>query len=227
MRQWTVRDVMTSDVVTAGPDASISELAGLLTRERISAVPVVADDGRLLGVVSEADLAAQIPHPRTAPHRTIVTRAPRAKDLMSGPVRTAAPDELLSTAARRMRRRNVRRLIVTDDTGRVLAVVSRADLMRLYTRDDEALRREVIEQVLRNTLWIGPSQVRADVEAGVVTLTGEVGRRSTAQIASRLTADVPGVSQVIDDIAYRFDDTALVRSRVGRTHPFSAEPFGP
>lgn len=227
MRQWRVRDVMTSDVVTAGPDVPISELAGLLTRERISAVPVVAADGRLLGVVSEADLAARIAHTRTERRRIAVGGGPRARDVMSRPVRTATPDELLSTAARRMRKRNVRRLIVTDDTGRVLAVVSRADLMGLYTRGDDVLRREVTEQVLRKTLWVGPSQVRADVEAGVVTLTGEVGRRSTAEIAARLTAGVPGVSHVVDNIAYGFDDTALVRSRVGRRRPFCAEPFGP
>ncbi|GIF01158.1 hypothetical protein Ari01nite_86220 [Paractinoplanes rishiriensis] len=225
MRQWKVSDVMTRDVVTAGPDAPINELAGLLTRHRISAVPVVADDGRLLGLVSEADLAARISRTAPAPRHATAARAPRARDLMSRPVHTAAPDELLSAAARRMRKRHVRRLIVTDDTRRVTAVVSRADLMRLYTRGDDTLRREITEQVLKKTLWIGPAQVRADVDAGVVTLTGEVGRRSTAEIAARLSAGVPGVSHVVDNIAYAFDDTALVRSRAGRTHPFSAEPF--
>lgn len=227
MRQWQVRDVMTDDVVTARPDASISELVGVLTRERISAVPVVSEDGRLLGIVSEADLAARIPGLGAAPRRLTKTRPPKASDVMNRPVQTAAPGELLATAARRMHKRKVRRLIVTDDAGRAVAVVSRADLMRLYTRGDDTLRREITEQVLKKTLWIGPAQVRADVDAGVVTLTGEVGRRSTAEIAARLSADVPGVSHVVDNIAYAFDDTALVRSRAGRTHPFSAEPFRP
>jgi CBS-domain-containing membrane protein len=146
---------------------------------------------------------------------------------MSRPVHTAAPDELLSTVARRMRTHNIKRLLVTDPAGRPVGVVSRADLMRLYTRSDEAIQRDVTHQVLGRALWFDPRQVRAGVDAGVVTLTGEVGRRSTAEMAGRLSAGVPGVLGVVNDIAYGFDDTELVRSRIGRSHPFSAEPFPP
>jgi len=218
---------MSTNVVTAAPQASISELAGLLTRERISAVPIVADDGRAVGIVSEADLMARIPGAGRAPRHKATPTAADATDLMSRPVHTAAPDELLSTAARRMRTRNIKRLLVTDQAGRPVGVVSRADLMRLYTRGDDAIERDVTQQVLGRTLWIDPRHVRAGVDAGVVTLTGEVGRRSTAAMAGRLSADVPGVLGVVNDIAYGFDDTDLVRSRIGRSHPFSAEPFGP
>lgn len=226
MRQWRVSDVMSKNVVTAGPQASISELAGLLTRERISAVPIVADDGRAVGIVSEADLMARIPG-AARPRRKATPGAADATAVMSRPVHTAAPDELLSTAARRMRTRNIKRLLVTDQAGRPVGVVSRADLMRLYTRGDDAIQRDVTQHVLERTLWIDPRHVRAGVDAGVVTLTGEVGRRSTAAMAGRLSADVPGVLGVVNDIAYGFDDTELVRSRIGRSHPFSAEPFRP
>ena len=68
---------------------------------------------------------------------------------------------------------------------------------------------------------------RVDVDAGVVTLTGTVGRRTTAAIAARLATDVPGVVTVVNNIRFDFDDSALARSRVHRTHPFSAEPFYP
>lgn len=225
MRQWRVDDVMSRNVVTAAPETSIGELAGLLTRERISAVPIVADDGRVLGVVSEADLVARIAG--GPPGRTNTKGSAEAGDLMSRPVYTAAAGDPLSTAARRMRKHKVKRLIVTDEAGHAVAVVSRSDLMRLYTRDDDAIRHDITRHILRRTLWLDPRQVRAAVESGVVTLTGEVGRRSTAAIAGRLTAGVPGVVQVIDNITYDFDDTALIRSRAGRTHPFSAEPFAP
>lgn len=222
MRQWRVEDVMSKTVVTAGPRASIGELAALLTRERISAVPIVADDGRLVGIVSEADLMALIPGAGGGPPGPADAAA-----VMSRPVHTAAPDESLSTAARRMRDRSVKRLLVTDEAGRLVGVVSRADLMRVYTRGDEAIQRDVAQQVLKRTLWIDPRHVRAGVDAGVVTLTGAVGRRSTAAMAGRLSAEVPGVLGVVNNIAYGFDDTELVRSRIGRTHPFSAEPFRP
>ncbi|MEV4701717.1 BON domain-containing protein [Actinoplanes sp. NPDC049316] len=84
-----------------------------------------------------------------------------------------------------------------------------------------------IEEVLRRRLWIHPDQVQVHVDDGTAVLTGEVGRRSTAGIATRLTAGVPGVTAVIDRIRYDFDDADLVRSKVNRTHPFSAEPFRP
>jgi hypothetical protein len=96
-----------------------------------------------------------------------------------------------------------------------------------YNRPDPAIRQDVVEHVLRRVLWIDPSQVQVHVDAGVVTLTGEVGRRTTAAIAARLAARVPGVVAVIDQIRDTFDDTALARSRIHRTHPFSAEPFKP
>ena len=121
--------------------------------------------------------------------------------------------------------RKVRRLLVTDRGGHLRGVVSRADVLRPLTRPDAAIRDDVVEHVLRQSLWIEPAQVQVHVDGGVVTLTGAVGRRSTAAIAARLAAKVPGVVAVVDRIGYDFDDSSLVRSRVGRTHPFSAEPF--
>jgi hypothetical protein len=83
----------------------------------------------------------------------------------------------------------------------------------------------VIDHVLRRVLWIDTSQVQVHVNAGVVTLTGAVNRRTTAAIAARLAARVAGVVAVINQIRDTFDDTTLTRSRTHRMHPFSAEPF--
>jgi hypothetical protein len=125
-----------------------------------------------------------------------------------------------------MQDRNVRRLLVTGPHGRLLGVVSRGDLLRPYARYDAAIRREV-EAVLRRRLWIRPEQVGVRVHKGTATLTGAVGRRSTADIVTRLARAVPGVSEVDNRIRYDFDDADLARSKVSRTHPFSAEPFRP
>lgn len=84
-----------------------------------------------------------------------------------------------------------------------------------------------VEEVLRHRMWIEPEQVRVRVEDGAASLTGAVGRRSTADIAARLAGEVPGVTDVIDRIRYDFDDTDLIHSKVNRTHPFSADPFPP
>jgi len=93
-------------------------------------------------------------------------------------------------------------------------------------RGDAAIGREV-QDVLRRRLWIHPEQVRVHMDEGTAVLTGEVGRRSTAGIATRLASAVPGTTRVIDRIRYDFDDSDLVRSAVDRTHPFSADPFPP
>jgi len=234
MQQWLVRDVMTTKVVTAATDTTIEQVAGLLTTHRISAVPIVAADDRILGVVSEADLLSTVAatgppaeRGRWRRRRTARASATSAGAVMSTRPVTVPADATLPAAARKMRDSKVKRLLVTGDDGRLLGVVSRADVLRPLTRPDAAIRADIVERVLRRRLWIDPARVRVDVRGGVVTLTGTVGRRTTAGIASRLTGQVPGVVAVVDRVRFDFDDTALARSRVGRTHPFSAEPFHP
>jgi CBS domain-containing protein len=232
MQQWRVRNVMTTDVVTASVDTPVAKLVDLMSSNRISAVPVLGDDDRVVGVVSQADLLARVAATDAGARRRRRRQAAKAaatsaRDLMSAPALSIAPDELLSAAAKRMQAKNVKRLLVTGGSGQLLGIVSRADLLRVYERPDTAIGREVIDQVLRRALWIDPRQVQVRVAAGVVTLTGAVGRRTTADIAARLTGQVPGVVAVVNELRYDFDDTSLARSRISRTHPFSAEPFRP
>jgi hypothetical protein len=104
--------------------------------------------------------------------------------------------------------------VMTDDR-MVGGVVSRVDLSRSYARSDTAIRQDVINHVLRRTLWIDTRQVQVHVDAGVVTLTGTVGRRTTAAIAARLTAQVPGVVAV----APAHGSTGRIRSAPNRSSP--------
>ena len=226
-----IRDVMTHEVVTAAPNTPVAEIADVLTTHRISAVPIINDQDRVLGVVSEADLLSKIAPKGTVDRAfrrraAVETQATRARDLMSRPPVTIGEHASLAAAAKEMQAGRVRRLVVTDDAGRLLGIVSRTDLIRPLTRPDEAIRRDIVDE-LRHTLWIDPREVEVQVDAGVAELTGAVGRRSTAAIAARLTEAVPGVVAVVDRIRYDFDDVVLARSRVNTTHPFSAEPFTP
>jgi CBS domain-containing protein len=219
---------MTRETVTATAGTPIGEVADLLAGHRISAVPIVGDDDRLLGVVSAADLLPKVDAGgrATRRRRSAEAAAGTAQEVMTTPPVTIDADASLAEAARTMRRRRVRRLLVTDDAGHLRGVVSRTDLLRPLNRRDAAIRADVAEH-LRRVLWIGPVQMQVHVDGGVVTLTGAVGRRSSAAIDTRLATEVPGVVAVVDRIRYEFDDGSLTRSRVGRTHPFSAEPFGP
>jgi len=185
--QWQVDDVMTREVITVGVDTPVGQIASLLEREGISAVPVTAATGGVLGVVSQADLLVSVAdgerdNPRGGRPKGRAT-ALRAGDLMTTPALSIDADASLTRAARTMQGRNVRRLLVTGPQGRLLGVVSRGDLLRPYARKDAAIRREA-EAVLRRRLWIRPEQVGVRVHKGTATLTGAVGRHSTADIAS-------------------------------------------
>jgi CBS domain-containing protein len=229
VQQWRVSDVMTTDVVTTPVDTPVGKLVDIMSTHRVSAVPVVGDDDRVVGIVSQADLLPKVAAIGTGARRRRAAKAAAtsARDLMSAPALSIASDATLSAAAKRMQAKKVKRLLVTGRSGQLLGIVSRADLLRLYTRPDTAIRQDIIEHVLRRTMWIGPTEVQVDVAAGVATLSGAVGRRTTAAIVARLTGRVPGVEAVVDNVHYDFDDTTLARSRIPRTHPFSAEPFNP
>ena len=230
MCYWQVSDVMTPDVVTASEDALVGEIVDKMVNCRVSGLAIVDDRGRPVGVVSQADLLPRVAATRPAGRRAARVRkaakatATSVRGLMSTPALTIGGDEPLSAAARKMQLKKVKRLLVTGDDGQLLGIVSRADLLRLYTRPDTAVREDVINHVLRRTLWIDTRLVRVDVHAGVVTLSGAVGRRTTAAIAARLAAHVPGVVAVVDEIRYEFDDSALARSRLHRTDPVRSEP---
>jgi CBS domain-containing protein len=233
MRQWRVSDVMTAPVITTPEHTPVTELVGIMSTHRVSAVPIVGDDDRVVGVASEADLLAKVAATGQATAhasrkgRVTKAAATSAADVMSTPALSITPDAPLSAAATKMQANNVKRLLVTGASGQLLGIVSRADLLRLYARSDKAIHQDVVDQVLRRAMWIDANQVQVHVNNGVVTLTGTVGRRTTAEIAARLTAKVPGVVAVVNEVGDSFDDTALARSRRHRTHPFSAEPFQP
>jgi CBS domain-containing protein len=233
MKQWRVSDVMTSEVVGVRPDVGYKQIADLLVRYGISAVPVVDDRDVVLGVVSEADLLPKLNYPDRVAVHPLVSRGRReagrkasgetAADLMTSPATTILRDAPVARAARLMEAARVKRLPVVDGAGRLIGIVSRRDLVRLYARSDPAIRNDVIDQVLRG-LWIDQSTVDVRVSAGVVTLTGQVDRTSTAAIVVRATHTVPGVVDVIDHLVGEVDDAAAVNSRWHRGHAFSAEP---
>lgn len=225
MKQITVRDVMTNNVVTTSPSAPFKYLLRIMEDHRISAVPVVDDTGRLVGIVSGADLlkAESAEPPRrnfflewfVSPARLadIQRRSEdlRAEDVMTRDVMTVRAETSVTDAARTLLEAGVKRLPVTDEAGRVVGIVSRADLLRPYLRSDLDIRREVIEDVVLGAMWIDPSTVDVQVRRGVVTVTGRVERRSEKEILVELIRRVSGVVGVHDELSYEEDDRALER----------------
>ncbi|PWK65195.1 CBS domain protein [Streptomyces sp. CG 926] len=191
MRHRSVADLMTPAAVTVRPATAFREVARLLQEFDITAVPVVDDAGHPVGVVSEADLL----------HRRAVGRAPTAEDLMTSPAVTARPEWSVVRAVRVMQRHGVKRLPVVDTGGRVVGVLSRSDLVRLFLRRDRAIQEEIVEDVLTHTLRITPSSITVEVSDGLVTLSGTVPRHASLPMIMRLCQSVDGVVDVDNRLA--------------------------
>ncbi|GAB3899667.1 CBS domain-containing protein [Kibdelosporangium lantanae] len=198
MRELTVAAVMTKDPVTVTPETKFKDIVAVLSQHGISAVPVVRSDGTPVGVVSETDLTRRQETPGTSTGGT-------AKDVMSPRVLAVDANESVSFAARELHRRGVRRLFVLDH-GRLVGVVSRRDLLKVFLRSDDEIRLDIEREVFQRVLWADLGAVDVAVDHGVVALTGTLERRSEVEIAGRLTGAVPGVVQVRNRLDHSWDD---------------------
>jgi len=216
----TIREIMTTPVRTVRQDAPIKEVARRLTEERVSGLPVVDAAGTVVGVISEADLIIKAQGPDAIPHRRFArllgeapeSRAQLAKleartagEAMTTPAITIGPDRRVSAAASLMVARKVNRLPVVDD-GRLVGIVTRADLVRAYVRSDDELARTIREDVLLRILWLDPSAFTVKVENGVATIGGWVERRTSAEMVDRAVRMVPGIVDVRSKVAWSVDD---------------------
>lgn len=215
----TVKDVMTREVVCAREDTPYKELVRLLAERRVSALPVVDQRRHVLGIVSEADLLLKHEYPTDAFQRFFLERKRRrlerakangvvAAELMSRPVVTINPEATVAEAARRMRHDLVKRLPVVDAVGRLVGIVSRADVLQVFLRPDEEIRREIVDEVILGELLMGPSRFQVDVHDGVVTLQGRCERRSLIPVVVGAVWGVEGVVRVEDRLGFDRDDTA-------------------
>ena len=214
-----VEDVMTTEVVVVAEQTSFKAIVRLLEEGRISAVPVVDDSGVVVGVVSEADLLAKERYPHGSRglnaveglrNRTALRKAEGAiaAELMSSPPVTVRQGTTVAEAARLAARAGVKRLPVVDDQGRPVGIVARGDLLKVFLRDDQEIRREVAE-FIQPGVWAGPMTVDVTVADGVVRLRGRVRRRSFVAVLARMAEAVDGVVRVDCELGWDVDDTVL------------------
>ncbi len=226
-----VEDVMTTEVLTVRPEAMLKEAAGLLAARRISGLPVVDGDGRVLGVLSEGDiLFKESGSQEQSRLERWLTGMPASADLkltartageaMSAPALTIGPRRPLAEAANRMIDGGVKRLPVIDDDGRLIGIVSRADLVRAFVRSDEEIAREIREDVIRRMLWIAADSIEIGVEGGEVRLAGEVEAKADAELIPAFVQRVPGVVSVVSKLRWREEDD----TRSGRLLAWHKQP---
>jgi CBS domain-containing protein len=218
-----VRDLMTDEVVTVGPTTPIREVARLLVEHRFSGMPVVDDGGRVVGVVSEGDIVAKEQAVDSVERRPLAriigdshaTQAQLSKilaltagDAMTAPAITIAADALVAEAAATMTRNRINRLPVVEGDA-LVGLLSRADVVRAFSRTDEELVEAVREDVLYQTLWLDPGSFEVVASNGSVRIRGQVERRSEAQMIERLAAMVPGVIRVNAELTWKLDDRQI------------------
>jgi CBS domain-containing protein len=205
-----VGDVMTSAAVAVGRDAPFKEIVMIMEQHSVSALPVLEGDGRVIGVVSEADLLpkeefrdsepsmfqAGLAEPRRRLADLAKAGAVTAGELMGTPAVTVHADATLAQAARIMAVKRVKRLPVIDDEGILRGIVSRADLLKVFLRPDEDIEEEVRRTVVSYLFPALSHTIHVNVHEGVVTLRGQVQDASLAPVAARLAGAVEGVVDV-------------------------------
>jgi CBS domain-containing protein len=215
-----VKDVMTSDVVSVRPETSLKEVARLLVERRISGVPVVAEDGTVVGVVSEGDILFKERGPSKS-GRTLSWlmdasykneaqlkfEAQTAAEAMTTPAKTIPRWHSISGAAAQMIEGGVNRLPVVDNRGKLVGIVTRADLVRAFVRPDAEIEQEIRTELLVETLWLRvPERVAVSVDSGKVTLGGTVDTRSEAELITVLATKIPGVVEVESEVNWLQED---------------------
>jgi CBS domain-containing protein len=225
MKHNKIGSVMTTEVVRATYGTPFKEVARLLGDHRISGLPVVDDDEKVIGVISETDLMvrqAESPDPYepkkrfrfadltpAAKRRAAKARARTAGQLMTEPPVTVHADNTIVEAARTMAQHHIERLPVLDEEQRLVGIVTRRDLLQVFLRPDAEIRTEVVDEVLVRALWLAPRSVDVSVVEGVVTLSGHMERKSETEIAVSMTRQIDGVVAVVAKLTYRLDDSHI------------------
>ena len=215
-------DIMTSPVITVNPHTAVRHIAGLLLRHRISAVPVV-EHGKLVGIVSEADLLHRHEIGTEATARSgswwlrllsadepiadyVKSHAAHARDIMTADVVCVAPETLIADIARLLEKRGVKRVPVLE-RGRLVGIVSRSNLVQALAArtqameagdtNDGAIRARLSKELERHAWWRATTS-NVLVNDGIVHYFGTVDS-DEQRLAARVAAEsVPGVRGVTD-----------------------------
>jgi CBS domain-containing protein len=207
----TVRDVMSTHVIAAHASATYKELAAMLHYQRVSAFPVVDEDNKVIGIVSETDLLAKVALEGTVPqtlqslpHQRERSRVSglTAAELMSRPAVTIGPDAPVSHAARLMYNKRVKRLPVVGADGTLIGIVSRSDVLSVYSKPDEQIRDEVTSELIRGAFLPDPGMFSVTVKDGIVTLAGKPETIEDGQDMAAAVRHMEGVVAVRDRLSY-------------------------
>jgi CBS domain-containing protein len=219
-----VRDVMTTNVFTAHADMPLKEVANRMLEYGISGMPIVDEEERVVGVLSETDILFK---ERAAPVRDGLVdwlvhygedppaaklNARTAGQAMTSPAVTITPRRSVAEAAELMLDLEIDRLPVVDGA-ELIGIVTRSDLVRAFTRTDEEIEREILRDVILKTLWVSPDRVAVRVDDGQVTLEGHVDSEAEAEVILKFVEAVPGVVSIEPKLTWPLEKVARRNER--------------
>ena len=210
-----VRDVMSTELVTVQSSTTLRQAAVAMLNAGVSGLPVVDADGRLVGIITEADFVEQeAAHDLSYRPRLLdllfgrgqdaLASAETVRDVMTPEVATVLDSDRLAAAARMMVDRKVKRLPVIDDAGRLVGIISRADVLRVFARGDDEIRADIDE--LFNRLPMDQSEIFVRVTDGVVYLEGRTEAHSEAIVLADFVSHLDGVVRVESALGWLVDD---------------------
>lgn len=211
-------DIMTPNVVSVGPDTEVRDIAQLLLKHRISAVPVVDEDRQLIGIVSEGDLMRRVKD--DGDHRDawwltlfaggkdagdyVKSHGRKAHEVMTANPLSVAEDTPLHTIARMLEKHHIKRVPVLRE-GKLVGIVSRANLLQGIANaavaptqspsDDRQIREAILKEVENNT-GVQVEGISVIVDGGAVEVWGLVESHEQKQAVSVAAENVPGVTKV-------------------------------
>ncbi|MFL6056384.1 MAG: CBS domain-containing protein [Actinoallomurus sp.] len=214
----SVAELMSERVIAVRENAAFTEIVAVMRRCHVASLPVIDADSRVIGLVSEDDLLCKEADQgrKTGFTGRVLGRRDRrkiagriARELMTSPAVTVTADTPAREAARLMYRHRIHQLPVLDPaTGRLRGIVTRSDLLSVYERPDEDIRRDILAEVIEDTFAMDPDRFRVNVTDGTVTIRGEVQRRSVAVTLAEAIKRVDGVVAFKNHLAYQRDDTS-------------------
>jgi CBS domain-containing protein len=207
----TVKDVMSTHVFAVKENATFKDIAARLREQRVSAFPVVDRQNKVIGLVSEADLLTKEALDSELPgafrgmmhHREQAKAAAlTAADLMTKPAVTIGPDEPVAHAARLMYSRRVKRLPVTSADGKLIGIVTRSDVLSVYSRPDADIKDEISRHLILDTFLCNPDSFTVAVKDGIVTIDGDPETAAVGRDIIEAARHVEGVVAVRDRLTY-------------------------
>lgn len=209
---------MARGVVTVDPSTSFKTCMRLMRMHGVGSLPVVSQ-GRLVGIITVTDLMFREFRPTMRDRfdrNGHIDKELSAATVMSRNVVAITPDAPLVAAVRLMFERQINQLPVVDADGRLVGIISRSDILRVFLRSDLSIRKEISDHVLSELPLVGTGWVKPSVHDGVVTLEGEVEAGTLTEVLLRLVASVPGVVGVHNCLKIKRHAKALKPDTSGR-----------